>query len=239
MGTRGPPGANPGRTAANLGGGGGGSGGPMVTGYRQRQWFHSALGAALFLVAFQGWFLEGVAQSVTDEFLEQERERLLIAYSEFKNPHRADPPGADDDPDFQDFALVTDGAVTHRQDKPGLQLSFLNDGSAVGEVDLDFDSGLCGPFLPSCHCKPANSDVGSGRASELPPQHLTKFNRVFGFFSTNLTLSMWDGRQAHCQPSYSRLSRSGPWVGGGPVGVSNFDVCRRNCGDVEVWRGRQ
>ena len=102
----------------------------------------------------------------------------------------------DDNPNAQASEFVIRDwwdSFTHRQDRPGLQLSFLNNDRLTGEVDIDFDDD-------GCHNNPANSDAGSGSTSQH--EHVGLLNAAFGFFPTPLSLPNWVSSQFHCQPYY-------------------------------------
>jgi hypothetical protein len=108
--------------------------------------------------------------------------------------------GGDDDPTFAAFDVKTNGVETFRQSgsRPNIQISLLTSDERTGEIDLDFDSG-CGPWpIRKCHCRPANSDVGSHTSSE---DHTAMFNQRVALFSAPLA-STWSNTVAHCKESY-------------------------------------
>jgi hypothetical protein len=100
--------------------------------------------------------------------------------------------GGDDDPTFQGFSVTT-AAQTHRTGpQPKLQVSYLEADNTIGEIDVDFDSGLC-------HLTPGNSDV---RAQTGPDhRHLEDFNTTYGFFTSPLTLTC-ELTRFHCRGSH-------------------------------------
>lgn len=102
-------------------------------------------------------------------------------------------PGGDDDPKFTNFQFATP-VRTHRQNSlPGIQVSFSERNSQIGEIDIDFDRWRC-------HFKPSNSDPGS---TDIKRKHAHRadFNSVYNFFTQPLVIV--EDHQNHCREWYS------------------------------------